>query len=178
MELQDLENLAVEYRSILGTEKASNWKRGEIALAIRTLHAESPKEKVIQKFLQATGESRSLFNQSAWVVEKFAGSSLTSLPGLTWSHFRAAAGTSDPEGWIKKAYDKDWSIKALIDAISAEKDQEKIASGVTCETCECDIADDMLVVSHQRKRHFFDKPKCAIAFLHSLELPEDGSIPD
>lgn len=163
--MDQLELLAQQYRGILGNEKKSNWERGMIAVTVTELHSLDKKAGLIDRFLTTTGESKSLFNSCRWVVEAFQGSSTINLQGLSWSHFRAAAGSNDPEGWVQKAYDNGWGVKALVDAIVADKDDRNIEKGVQCKFCEGLIQNEVVGVSYKRKRSLFCSKKCAIDFL-------------
>jgi len=172
--MENLEVLAQQYRSILGTEKTSNWDRGEIALEVLALHNESKDAGILEAFLKTTGESKTLLYQCSWVVKSFRDcKSVLNLPGLSWSHYRTAAGAPDPEHWISKAFEGEWTVKRLKDEMDAAKVEKKIQEGAACVRCQCKIQESAVRVLIDRKGKLFCSPRCAGEYL--LELADQSS---
>lgn len=171
--MENLETLAQEYRSILGTEKTSNWQRGEIALQVLSLHNEDKSAGTLDVFLRTTGESKTLLYQCSWVVKAFREyPEAVKLPGLSWSHYRTAAGAPDPEHWISKAFEGEWTVKRLKDEMDAAKVDKKIQDGAACVQCLGKIQDKAVRVLIDRKGKLFCSPKCAGEYLLKLAAEE------
>src|SRR5258708_40167545 len=105
---QLFDDYKVQYSTIIRNERGDLFLKGDIAIEISKLDKAEGKEKgnsnILDDFLNATNESKSTFYQVKWVSSKFEDLATRTLPGLIWTHYRWAAGTSDPQVWIKKAY--------------------------------------------------------------------------
>jgi len=158
------------YRTALEDERETNWVRGEVASIIYSIDQMDKSKKLVQNFLAETGETRISFYQNRWVWEAFKDTSDRELPGVTWSHYRAAAGTADPIKWIHTAHDNGWTTKQLLEAIQDEKLGEAIEKGVVCKVCSVAVVKDLSVgVTYHRKRNIFCSKECAIKWLQENE---------
>lgn len=166
----DYEVFRSQYVKMMKAEIEDNWLRGEIAEKIHEMFEEEKKEKgssnVITKFLSDTGETLTAFNSYRWVFSKFKNKTIKKLPGLTWTHYRAAAGTENPEEWLTKAYDEGWNTSKLIEELRAAKIEDKIDNGLLCFNCNSSIKKENLVsISINKKRKILCSIPCAINYL-------------
>ncbi len=89
-------------------------------------------DKALGEFGRRLGLKLETLQQYRWVVSKFP--DLKTYTGLSFSYYRIAAGTEDPQGWIQKAIDNGWTVTVLQQKIKNKplmiecdhKDVEKI----------------------------------------------------
>lgn len=168
VEAKDLSvsQLSSIYQQTVEGEKKTNWTRGEIAVEVLDRHNKDKKAKLLQSFLSATGESRSAFYQYGWVYKAFKDTKVRDLPGLVWSHYRAASGAENPSDWIVKAHDNKWSSKKLIDEIEAARAETRVENGMTCLECDAKVdKTSMIVITAERHRNFFCSKACGAKWL-------------
>lgn len=154
------------YRTALEDEKDTNWVRGEIAYAVHELDKLDKSKKLVEKFLAETGETKVGFYQTKWVYAAFKDVEDKNLPGITWTHYRAAAGTKDPVKWIRDASDNSWTVSELLNAIQNEKLSKDVDVGMACKQCGKSITkEDLIAVTKNRRRKIFCGAACAIEWL-------------
>lgn len=165
------EECVKKYKELMDKENVDNWLRGDIALAITETYEEdkkkNPKSTVIEDFLKLTNESKSSFNQFRWVSNSFETD--RNLPGLTWTHYRACAGTNNPLDWVKKAYEGRWTVRRTIEEINSSKDMKTLEEGVLCCQCQKEADKEKAVIMSvptetKRKRLIFCDFECVRAF--------------
>jgi hypothetical protein len=169
------------YSSVMEGEKEDNWLRGDLAKKVQEEWEQEKKStgkrsNLLSSFLRDTNESRSAFLQYAWVSSRYE-EKYRDLPGLTWTHYRTAAGTSDPPAWVLRAHDEGWSIKRLLDEIAAAKGEEEVDDGKRCSQCDGKVEKEKLVrVSLKRKSYLLCGNLCGITFLKEAMNAE--KVPD
>lgn len=164
-ESQKVEEYAAQYSAILRAEVEDNWLRGDIAIVVTDIHnkerEERGKSKVIDQFLEKTGEARSTFSQYRWVASVFDDETVRHLP-VTWTHYRICASVDDPIAWLKKAHDNKWSCNRLIDEIKAAKLDKEIEAGIECAHCNKTVSkDESVTIGYKRKRRILCSLLCA-----------------
>lgn len=76
-------------------------------------------EDAIGKFAGEVGCSASLVRKQRQVSRVFENGTRVSL--LSWRHHLLASQTDDPQGWIARASENQWSTRELAEAIKATK---------------------------------------------------------
>lgn len=174
---EKLAQYAEVYRKALSDERSTNWARGQIAAEISDLHEKDKTQKILQQFLQATGETRVAFNQYKWVWKKFETSKNRELPGLSWTHYRVAAGTDTPDEWIQKAFDAGWTVRQMVVALEDAKVDSKIDDGLTCAFCNNSVTkENKLTISYMKKKAIFCGIGCAKKYLVELEGSKEHGV--
>lgn len=163
MDSQVLDELAERYSGQLNGDIGSNWVKGDTALEVTRLAGENG--EIIDRFLSMTNETASAFKQYRWVAGVFSDEVSRSIRGITWTHYRTAAATNDPIGWLYRAHDERWSVKRLKAEIEAANDATRVELGVECAYCGERIPDADFMCSFRYARHKY--------LLCSLECSRD-----
>jgi len=163
---EDLKEYVVVYKKALSNDRETNWVRAEIADIIIS----SGSQEALSEFLHETGEAKGTLFQYGWVWGKFRESKNRDLPGMVWSHYRAAAGTDDPDTWIQRAFDGSWSISQLKIAIAEAKADNKIDAGLVCATCKGEIPKENKVsITHRKVKAICCGRECGIKWLQDFK---------
>lgn len=133
LEYDDLCELGMEARNL---RDFSNIVIGRLS---STISARDGK-KALGEFGRRLGLKLETLEQYSWVASKFP--ELKTYDGLSFSYYRLAAGTEDPQGWIQKCIDNGWTVSMLQQKIKGRplmiecehKDVEKIYIE-RCKTC-------------------------------------------
>jgi hypothetical protein len=112
-------------REAMDMRKISNIIIGQLALEVDNRYGED----AIGAFAKEIALNKSTVEQYRWVAKAFPG--LTAYNGLSYTHFRLAAGTQEPQEWIEKATENNWNsaqLKAKIEGrkIIGESDESNI----------------------------------------------------
>ena len=171
-----LDTYAAQYSAIISAEIHDNFLRGDIAQVVTEMHnterEETGKSKIIDRFLDITGEARSTFNQYRWVAKIFSDDTLRHLP-VTWTHYRVCAAVDEPDLWLKRAHDGKWSCSRLIEEIKAAKLDREIELGVECAHCHGTVSKEgSVTISHKRKRRILCSLECAQEHLKDMIADE------
>jgi hypothetical protein len=164
-----LDTLIAKYRKAQQVEKLTNWEKGALASMIFEELKKNKRSGVLKRFLNLTKESRSTLYQYSWVYNKFKDSPNRELPGISWSIYRAAAGTENPDKWVQLAYDNGWTYAQLIQALEDEKVEKTISSGYTCIICGGEVPkEDKLIISYRRKKYILCGKDCAEKWVNQM----------
>ena len=137
-----LEELAQAYVRADQEELSNVWLKVEIAAEVE-LRDNNEREtnkgesKIAETFISTTKEAASTYRQYVWLGQKYPDVTSRKIP-VTYTHFRAAAKTEDPMGWVTKAYENNWSTRAMIQAIDEAKAAVDTPAGALC-ACGCGL---------------------------------------
>ncbi len=114
----------------------SNIVIGRLALSVEKKYGET----TLKDFANNLQMDVSTVSQYRWVASKFP--EARSYNGLSYSYFRLAAGTQEPQEWIKKAVDNNWNVnqfrkKIKGELLANECSHDKLITIVIekCDTC-------------------------------------------
>lgn len=121
----DFEEICEMGREAMDMRKISNIVIGQLAVEVEGRYGED----AIGSFSKEIGLNKQTVTQYRWVAKAFPG--LTAYNGLSYTHYRLAAGTDKPQEWIDKAIENNWNgaqLKAKIDGkkLISESDQTNI----------------------------------------------------
>lgn len=106
-----LEELLQVYASLQESEDDCRWTKGAVCLAITEGLGVSSR-----RLASWLGCSASQVRELVKTFRAFP-SEETRVPELTWRHHRLAAGTPEPERWVRLAADNGWSTRQLEERI-------------------------------------------------------------
>lgn len=140
---QDLEGLSWEETVSLGIEARtmkdfSQWLLGRLAMAVEKEYGTD----AVGRFAREIGVRKSSLLVYRWVVkqfEKFRNPKHLPDTHLPFTAYQVAAGTENPQAWIEKAADNDWSVEQLAVEIKKEKNpnyEPKKKKTVVCPRCK------------------------------------------
>jgi len=107
----------------------SSWALGDIAYKVeRDLGKEA-----VAVFASQIGLKPDTVRQYRWISSRFPKKE-ERMTGLSWSHYRNAAGADNPMEWIEMAVDGDWSAEELYARMKEE--HEDTRPNRVCPLCE------------------------------------------
>lgn len=164
---EELDNLNYEdfvsrATTLREVEDVSQWLQGDLYAAFESKYA-STEEKTdfIAQFSSDIGKSVSTVKQYAWVSKKFPLRSQRDT-GLSWSHYRRAAGMDDPMKWINKSVTENWTVAKLIEETQQEQDKISVACGRPCDNCGCPLPDNSLHIRRGKSKWCSCDWKCLL----------------
>lgn len=118
---------------------------GKLALSLAKRYGENS----IQRFSEEIGLKPTTVAQYRWVAKSFPELKSYS-EGLSFSYYRLAAGTNNPQGWIDKAIDNNWNVTQLEKKIKGQLLASECShkNTVVYEIHQCD--DCGVVISRER----------------------------
>lgn len=121
----DFDEICEMGREAMDMRKISNIIIGQLALEVDSRYGED----AIGSFAKEIALNKKTVSQYRWVARAFPG--LTAYNGLSYTHFRLAAGTDKPQEWIDEATKNNWNaaqLKAKIEGrkIASESDYSNI----------------------------------------------------
>lgn len=162
------EDLLSEGITIVEEFRDDHWRLGDWAVKVKT----SMGRKTLDKMAPETGESAQTIKQCAWVSEKFP-DQVDRATHLSWSHYRAAAGTKNHKDWLEKAIQNDWTVKAMRDAIKAAADIDHEAKGmIDCHNCHEALITNGYYLRHAGSENAFCGLACLKAHVEALVAKE------
>ena len=136
-------------------------------------------KKFVDEAAKACKISNSVARQRLWVSKRIPKDSDLRTSGLTYSHLRAVAGTSDIDDWGQKAIDNDWTVAQLKEEIDKAGDDTAKAEGKPCNYCEQPLPIDGEIVSirigAQRIQRYCGV-ECASLYLGNLVTKEENIV--
>lgn len=115
----------------------SQWALGRLALGVETKFGESS----LKEYAKEIGVNHNSLNTYRWVAKKYP-SWAPEQNHLPHYCYQIAAGTDEPEEWINKAADNDWTSTQLQIEIKKAKDPSfelskpsRPKKGVECPSC-------------------------------------------
>lgn len=93
----------------------SNIVIGRLALNLERRYGEA----TISSFAKEIQMDPNTVSQYRWVASKFP--QIQSYNGLSYSYFRIAAGTQEPQEWVQKAIDNGWNVTQFQKKVKGEK---------------------------------------------------------
>lgn len=117
---QSWEEIASEIATLKEAREAVDWSLADLALKA----VERFGRGAIGQVASLIGESEGFTRQRVAAAKAFPpGGSRLPAPGLSFSQYRAAAVTEEPQGWIERAVNEGLSYRDLKAAIKAGKGQ-------------------------------------------------------
>ncbi len=161
---KDYESLLSEGITIVEQFRDDHWRLGDWGAKVEDLMG----RKMLKDMAVQTGESVQVVTQCVWVARSFPDKK-DRVTDLSWSHYRAAAGTDTPYDWIDWAVDNAATVKTLTDAIKNESDKTNEKSGyITCGVCTENITGDGYYLRHKGKEIPICGPACLLAYAEQL----------
>jgi len=114
LDFEGLVSVGIEAREMYDK---SRWIFGECARVIKTKYGEA----FVEKFASTIGIGKESIDRYRIVCERIPTPVRKKYQKLSWSHFRAVASQKNPEKWLKKADDDNWSVERLQVEIKKEK---------------------------------------------------------
>lgn len=159
------------YQMLLEREVDTNWGKGDIAEEITREHEArkklDPKADLLGAFLFRTGENRTSFNNHRWIARTYQDPEVRALP-LSWTHFRIAAGTTEPEKNLRQAYEEAWTTRRLLNEVFSKQAITAAASGIPCGCgCALPLPETGAIFvggGPERKRRFFATLPCMLSY--------------
>lgn len=99
-------------REAMDMRKISSIIIGQLAVEVESRYGEDS----LGEFAKEIGLRKSTVSQYRWVAKAFPG--MTAYNGISYTHYRLAAGTDKPQEWINKAIENNWNsaqLKAKIE---------------------------------------------------------------
>lgn len=123
-------------REAMDLRKFTNIVIGRLALEVESRYGEDS----LGEFAKELGLRRNTVNQYRWVAASFP--DIKTYGDLSYTHYRIAAGTSEPKEWIEKAVDNNWNItqfqiKTEGKALSSECDHKRTQKVVIDKCLDC-----------------------------------------
>src|SRR5690606_13607401 len=111
----DFDEICEMGREAMDMRKISNIIIGQLALEVDSRYGED----AIGSFAKEIALNKKTVSQYRWVARAFPG--LTAYNGLSYTHFRLAAGTDKPQEWIDEATKNNWNAAQLKAKIEGRK---------------------------------------------------------
>lgn len=122
------------------TKDESQWKLGDLALEVETSYGDD----ALGKFSREVGVRKKTMYEYRRVAKAFP-QSARRLAKLSFTHYQIAADTEQPEAWLERADDNDWSCEQLQREIKTQSPkgsvQETKPAVHVCDVCTGWIVD-------------------------------------
>lgn len=142
----------------LSTEGISNWTLGDLGNEIERTFGTNQDQfgnTPLAKAAITIGEKPSSLRQRTWVSCTYPDRSRRKT-GLSWTHYRSAASSDDPMGWINKAVDNNWTVTQLEAELKAAGEMKAVALG------SCAVCGGLLTIDNARHVRFQNKKETSI----------------
>ena len=106
--------MGMEARSL---KDISQWVLGKLALGISKKYGQDK----LGEYAKEIGVDKKSLSIYRWVVRKFGYKSFLTVNFLPFQAFKVAAGTENPEQWIDRAQEENWSASRLTLEIIKDK---------------------------------------------------------
>lgn len=107
---RDLETIEQEIWQIQAAGQAVEWRKAE-------LYTEACVHVTVRQLATDIGKSVSYIHRAMKTLAAFPPDKRVDDPLMSWSHYRQAAETNQPEYWLMQAVDHQWSTRDLADAV-------------------------------------------------------------
>jgi len=114
-QINDYETFVEKYKQLIKNEDDCRWEKGDLALDVEVKYG----QKSLQKFAEDVKEEYNTLRIYRKVSGIFRNDKR--LSNMTWTHHFIAGFTDNPEEWLKKAKENNWSTRQLKRAIKKEK---------------------------------------------------------
>jgi hypothetical protein len=116
------------------------WKKGDMALeyinSVKATGVNLSEADILQSLAESVREPKDSLRSYLWVSRAFPDGSIRH-KGLSWSHYRAAAGSEKPIHWIEIAVNENLSVRQLNYRIARDETKEKYYRGAEMECSVC-----------------------------------------
>jgi len=134
-------------------QDSSQWAFGDLAYkVVRDLgDVRDAEGKVpLDRLAADIGERPGTLRQYRWVSMRFPNREVRTT-NLSWSHYRHAAGTKEPESWINRAVSENLTSVQLREKIMESQDKISVEYGRPCDACGEKLPDQNAI--HVRRGH-------------------------
>lgn len=107
LENLDFNDICELGREAMDLRKFTNIVIGKLALEVESRYGENS----LGEFAKEVGLRKNTVNQYRWVAAHFP--ELKTYGDLSYTYYRIASGTEDPQGWIQQAVDNNWNVTQL-----------------------------------------------------------------
>ena len=106
----DWGRIVAEGRAARAAADGGKWRIGQLALLVERKY----RSRALQRFATDINECYATVRRYRWVVSRYDAGIRFRFPGLSFSHFQAAAAIPDRVSWLTKAEKGVWSVDRLI----------------------------------------------------------------
>jgi hypothetical protein len=106
----DWGRIVAEGRAARAAADGGKWRIGQLALLVERKY----RSRSLQRFAKDINECYATVRRYRWVVSRYDAGIRFRFPGLSFSHFQAAAALPDRVSWLSKAEKGLWSVDRLI----------------------------------------------------------------
>jgi hypothetical protein len=138
------EQVTEQIRNLSEASDNSAWAIGDL---LNALVKDAPNKRVVKKVMEEVSKDVSLeyptLMSYRWVSSVYPKDKRSISPTISYTHYRAAAGTDDPVKWLESASDNGWSVAQLKSQLIDKKESTDIKEGgLSCArpNCKCPLS--------------------------------------
>lgn len=162
-------------------ETECQWTKGDLVSELgRTFgNDKGPDGRTpIEVFATDIGAEIKTLRQYRWVSETFSSREDRCYDNLSWSHYRAAAGTDDPKYWTKLASDNSWSVARMAEEIKTAQDKASVELGRPCTRCGSPLPETGSIHTRRdgQKEGSFCNEECLLQYYLQIYKAKQSTI--